>query len=84
MCAELTVLLEGHVVVALSGEIDMLAASAVREALAEATRPAVVTGVIIDPADCRAGPCPGAAGLGLRGRRGSGGNPAGSGRDDHG
>jgi anti-sigma B factor antagonist len=50
MCAELTTLPGGHVVVALSGEIDMLTAPAVREVLAEAIRRAV-TGVIIDLAE---------------------------------
>lgn len=47
MCAEMTTLPGGHAVVALSGEIDILTAPAVHEALAEATRRAV-TGVIID------------------------------------
>lgn len=47
MRLEMTVLAGGHVIVALSGEFDIAAASAMREALAEAADRAV-RGVIVD------------------------------------
>lgn len=50
MCTEITALPGGHVVVALSGDLDIVTADAVRQALAEATRRAV-TGVIADLAE---------------------------------
>lgn len=50
MRAEMITLPGGHVVVALSGEIDIVAAPAVRQALAAATRKAVA-GVIADLAE---------------------------------
>jgi anti-anti-sigma factor len=52
MCAEVTALPGGHVVVALSGDLDVVTADVVRRVLAEATRRAV-TGVIADLAEVR-------------------------------
>lgn len=47
MCAEITALPGGHVLVALSGDLDIVTAFEVRQALAEATRRAI-TGVVVD------------------------------------